>query len=545
MLTPACKALSALRERKYSHGNIRPENFYLGETSILGECFSAPAATLGHYLYEPLERLMADPLGHGEANEKADIYALGILTFELVYGLDKLKTIPREEFIERVMRQGTYQVFAGDRDFSDYLQDFFRGVLNDNTEDRWGLEQLNQFIGGKRFNMIAPSPPKDAARPVVFGQEQIFSRRVLANAMHSNWREAVKDIRAMNLARWCETSLHRPELAERIERAMRIASAPSANDKQVTDMMVRVLAVLDPTGPLRTKSLSLRPDAMPLMLAYLAPDRGPELNHLLTMIQTNVCSFWMEQLESNKTPELSQLIWRLQKIKSYLDIKALGFGIERVLYELNPTLCCQSPLLKPYHVTTAVEALNVLDVLSKNLAPLDTSLVDRHIAAFLAAKIDLNKEIRLDDLTKIPELAQNPELIMLRLIGRAQQKSARLKLVGLSAWAGMRIEKMIDLIHNRVIRKRQKLQLRKLAATGSLNEVLSSIVNREIVIRDTDGFVQALALHDINTKRIEFLQNPMVLEYKARKMGGRMAVTISYTALTIIGYMQMTKLLGF
>jgi hypothetical protein len=451
--------------------------------------------------------------------------------------------MPQEEFIERTMRQGAYQVFSAGRDFSDTLQDFFRGILNDNPADRWGLDQLSQFIGGKRFNMIAPTPPKEAARPIVFDGENIFSRRVIVNAMRKNWREATKDIRALSLARWCETSLHRPELAERLDRAIRSGGGGAmSNDKQLTDMMTRVFAILDPAGPLRTKTLSLRPDAIPMMIASVIEDKGPELGQLLHMIQTNICSFWMEQHDSNKSPDMSQFIWRLQRVKPYIESRALGFGVERALYELNPSMCCQSPLLKPYHVTSVVEALSTLDILAKSAAQ-DTSLIDRHIAAFLAAKIDLNREIRLDDVTRIPELSENQELIMLRLIARAQQKHARLKLIGLCAWSGMRIEKMFDTIHNRVIRKRQKLLLKKLVSTGSVSEVLSSIVNRDVVIRDTDGFVQALALHDINNKRIEFLQNPLVLEYKARKSGGRMAVTISYTALTIMGYWVMTSLI--
>ena len=541
ILDPICKALIALRSRKVHHGNIHPGTVFISDTAQLGECFSAPAGTLGHYLYEPVERLMADTLGHGEPNEKTDVYALGILVFEMLYGLDRIKTIPREEFIERVLRQGAYTVFSGGRDFSDAFQDFFRGVFNDNAAERWSLDQLAQFIGGKRFNMIAPSLAKDASRPYVFGQEEIFSRRVLANTLHRNWREATRDIRALKLERWCETSLHRPELAERIDRVTRHATANSG-ERQTSDAMMRVLCILDPTGPLRSKTISVRPDSIPIMLAELIDQRGAERSSLFSMIETDVSSYWVDQLETNRTPEISQTIWRLKRVKPYLESRALGFGIERILYELNPSLCCQSPLLKPYHVTTIPELLGTLDALARHMGE-DTSLVDRHIAAFIAAKLDIVKEIRLDDIN-IPTLMENQELVMLRLLVKAQQKHIKVKLVGLCAWCGMRIEKMIDEIHNRIIRKRQKLQLKKLASSGHVKEVLSLIINRGVITRDMDGFAQAIALHEINTKRIEYLQNPLILEYKSRKSGGKMAVAISYLALSVMGYHFMVSLSG-
>lgn len=541
ILEPLCTALLQMRERKLYHGNIRPDAIFVGDSFLLDECLSAPAGTLADPLYEPIERFMADPLAHGPANEKTDVYAVGILAFEAMFGLDKIRALPRTEFIERVLRVGTYNVFSNGHNFPDSFEDFFRGIFNDNPQERWSLDQLAQFIGGKRFNMIAPSPPKDASRPFTFGQEQIFSRRLLANLLHRNWREVTRDIRSLKIERWCETGLNRPELGERIERALRNAG-PSASERQVNDMMARVFSVLDPTGPIRSKSLSVCPDGIPLMLASMAQDKGPERTQLLTMIETDIASFWVDQADSTRTPELSQLIWRLKRIKPYLDSKALGFGLERLLYELNPSMCCQSPLLKEYHITTMDEALSTLDVLSKNLAP-ETSIVDRHIAAFIAAKLDITKEIRLNDITSIPALAENQELIMLQLMARAQQKY-KLKLVGLATWGAMRVEKMIDEIHNRVIRKRQKLLLKRLASSGSLREVLSSIVNRDVVLRDTDGFAHALALYDINLRRIEYLQNPLILEYKSRKMGGKLAVTFSYIALTVMGYNALVSLLG-
>lgn len=542
VLQPAIKALIAMREKKISHGHIHPNNFFISDTPQLGECFSAPCGTQGHYLYEPLERLLADPLGRGEANEKSDVYALGILAFELIYGLEKIKAMPRETFIDRIITIGTYHHFASNREFSDTFNDFFRGILNENPSERWGLEQLTQWIGGKRFNMVAPSTPKEASRPIEFVGQEFFSRRMFAHALRSHWREALKDIKGLRIDRWCEMSLHRPELGEKLDRSMRFAGNAST-DAQMNDMLTRVITILDPAGPLRSHALALRPDAIGPVLADIMRHDGQELPQLLSFIENDFGNFWSEQADSNKGPEISMAVWRLQRTRPYLKSKALGFGLERTLYELNPSLSCQSPLLKPFHVTTALDALKVLDALAPRLG-YETSLVDRDIAAFVACKIEMSKEIRIHDLATVPALADNQELMMLKLLAKAHQKHPRLQLVGLCIWAAMRIEHMIDNIHNRVIRKRLKLQLKKLANTGNLYDVMTAIINIDVSFHDNDGFTKAIALHQINHTRMDRLKNEGIVDYKAKRAGGKMAMVICYMALMITSYITITDMLG-
>ncbi len=543
VLQPACKALNALHEKGIPHGNINPSSFFMTDTATLGEGLSMPAGSQSHYLYKPIERLICDPLGYGDASDKTDVYALTILAFELMFGLEKLKAMPKDDFIRLALKMGTYHAFTNNRDFSDALQDLFRGVFNDNVADRWGIEQFTQWIGGKRFNVIAPSPPKEAVRPLVFSGESFFSRRLLANSFHHHWRDALKEVQSLKLDRWCETSLHRPELAENIDRALRSGNDRNATDWQLNEMMSKIITLLDPVGPIRTLTMSIRPDAIGITLADLMRQKGAELTTLLGLIESNMTTFWLEQDDGHKTPDMSVVMWKLQRARQYMKNKAFGFGLERVLYELNTSLPCQSPLLMPYHVTTAVDALKTLDALAVNLAP-DTAFTDRHLASFIAAKIDMGKEMKLNDLTNVPALAMNQELVVMRILAKAQQKQSKLVLVGLTTWAAMRIEKMIDEIHNRIIRKRLKLQLKKLASSGNMNDVLGAIINRDMVTRDLDGFSEALAMHSIGQEKIMRLENESVIGYKARDMGGRIASNICYTVMVIVGYIKLSELLG-
>lgn len=542
VLQHALKGLLALHEKKVSHGHIHPGNFYISDSSQLGECYSAPCGTQSHYLYEPIERLMADPLGRGDGTEKSDVYSLAVLAYELMFGLEKLKALSKETFIERIITEGSYAVFATGRDFSDTFQDFFRGIFNDNPAERWGLEELQQWVNGKRFNMIAPQPPKEGSRPLLFANQEFLNRRMIAYAFHTHWRQALKEVKNLKLDRWVETSLHRPELAEKLDRSLRFAGHGST-DAQLNDMLTRVIALLDPVGPIRSHALSLRPDGIGPVLADIMKQGTDILPQLLGFIENDLSVFWSEQSETNKTPEMSQAVFRLQKVRPYIKNKAYGFGLERVLYDLNPSLCCQSPLIKKYHVLTALDALKTLDAIAKNVAE-DTSLADRHLAAFIASKIEIGRDVRLTELDSMPDLASDPDLIIIKMLAKAQQKNKNLVLVGLCGWAAMRIEKLIDTIHNRIIRKRLKLQLKRLALTGNLFEVLAAIVNTDVTHNDLDGFSKAIALHQFNYDRIDLLRNEDILDYKSKKAGGKMAMLISYTALMIVSYLTLTDVFG-
>ena len=442
------------------------------------------------------------------------------------------------------MNFGTYPLLTNNRSQSEAFQDFFRGIFNDNPVERWGLDQLVQWSNGKRFNMTAPVPMKEGARPILFLGENYTNRRLFANALQRYWREATKDLKALKIDRWCESSLHKADMAESVERVLR-AGGEASTAKQLNDVLTRVIAILDPNAPIRTMALAMRPDSMGIMLAdMMGGEHPPEMNQLMDLIEMDVASYWAELSEANKYGEMPQMLWRLQRAKTYLKRKNFGFGLERVLYELNPSMPCQSPLLDRYHITNVPDALKALDAIAHSVGP-TTSFMDKHLAAFIACKIDMGKEVRMSDLVSVKHMERHEELIVLKILAKAQQKHNVFPLVGLSAWAAMRIELMLDDVHNRILRKKLKLQLKKLSLTGKLGEAILPILSRDVAQNDMKGFTQAIALHQITYKRIERYENPRLIEYYAREMGGKLATFISYMVLFITCYVSLMKTRGY
>lgn len=546
IINPTHKALLALKEKQIVHGNINLDTLFIGDVLQLGECISAPPGCIQHYLFEPLERMMCDNYAKGSGNDKVDVYAIAVTAYSLIYGLEHLERKGKEQFISEALTLGTYNVFANNIDFPDGMQDFFKGILNDNPQERWGLEQLGQWLGGKRFNMISAYSTSDSVRPITFDGEEFYSQRALANSMHRKWRDAVKDARNLKLDRWAEMSLHKPEVAEYVLRAIRIAGPESAaTERQNSEMLTRILCILDPIGPFRSRLVSMRLEGIGTAIAhYVETNQTSELQQLLDIIEADIPNFWAEMMETSKNPEFSQILWKLQRVRTHLKMRSLGFGLERILYDLNPNLPCQSPLLLPYHITTLQDALRTLDVLAKRLAP-DTSIVDRHIAAFLASKIDMGKDIKIHELASIPQLVRNPELIMMKILAKAQVKHDKVLLPGLCTWAAMRMEGMLDTIHNRAYRRKLKLMLKPAAKAGYLNDVINILASKELTSSDLQGFTQAINIYQRNNERMNSMQNPRVVEKMATELGGRISALIAYSILSVVCYMKIAQYMGW
>jgi len=222
-------------------------------------------------------------------------------------------------------------------------------------------------------------------------------------------------------------------------------------------------------------------------------------------------------------------------MRNYINWKHYGYGLERVIYDLNPSLPCQCEWLLPYYALELSDTLNILDNIAKSKAQ-TTSLADRHLTAFLASKFELAREIKFNQLEKVPKLKNNPELIAMRILSMAQDKSGQKKLIGLATWAAIRVDKMMDQIHSRKLRNKIRESLKLAAKSGSVSRVLAVVVENNMTQEDHIGFSRANVVYLRNQARIDALKNNETLDKMSQDYGGRIAVFIAYMILCITFY---------
>jgi serine/threonine protein kinase len=545
ILTPLSNALSSLDELGISHCSIHPNNIYLGEKLVLGECISLPAGFSQEFIYEPVERISAIPQGKGAGSLKVDVYAIGVLVIEILHNLSRLRGISQDQLISLLLQQGCYNTLIGNGEFSEYFHDLLRGSLCDDPADRWGAAQLAQWITGKRFNIIHPSTPREASRPFTFDGKDYFNRKSLSHALYTNWETAKNFVRGAKIERWLEQSIQLPDDGALVNQIINISGSSGKNAKRANEVLTRLLIVLDPSGPIRTEHLAFNTDAIGKMLSEaMYNKRHNDLNLLVEVMLNDLPHYWTERQKTRQTQEAQDAVWKIQSSRSVLTNPSFGFGVERCLYDLNHDLPCYSPQLKGRYITGLQEFMLAIDALAAE-HPGEFTLLDRHLMAFATSRAKINNDIRFTEIGAFaPELAQSKELHVLQLIAKAQSKSNLASLPGLSYHSALMVLGLLDKIHSRKIRETLVQRVRQVSENGSVQAVLNVLLDTTFLERDRTGYNNAREMFLRNQLEINKLRDRDELKKKVRDRSQRWASLASMFIFLITCAFVVRDLIG-
>ncbi len=541
VIAPINQIILAFAERGMNHGSINLENIYFGDKLLLGECVSEPSGLSQPFIYEPLDRILSSEMGKGNGDILADVFALGVVVLYLLTA-KKMPDVERRVYVQQVILQGSYTVLADRHNFSPMMSDFLRGTLNDEPKERWTPQIIQSWLAGKRFNLVPPAPPREAARPYVFKEREFVSRRALAHAFHESWEDAIDNIREGKLQRWAHMSLHRPELGEQIEKIVQYAgSSRTVSAKANNELVARTIIALDPSGPVRLRDMSANVDGLGSMLAEaMTKDKQDSVQFLFEALDDDLPNFWADQQKDVKNQKVSTVLWRLQKVRIMMRLRSLGFGPERVLYEINPTMSCQSDILKDRHITDYTQLLHTLDAIATEYANSHSPL-DRHSAAFLAAKMGINKEIFITELTRFADLSSEPKLIMLRLLLTAQDRIGGAPLRGLCHWMAITCLPLLDRFHNRKIRKTLEEEIKRSCITGQLAGMAKVLFEPMYYLRDQLEFQRASTYYRLNEQKIRDISDPRYLLMRGKKLGQQISTWTAFLICLLVVYSVTEK----
>ncbi len=545
VLRPLIDILRVFQRSGISHNRINLDNvFWDNDRILLGECVSEPSGYSQDHIFEPIERIQVSPFAKSDYSISSDCYALAVLTLHLALGFRPVASMDKDDLITSLATKGSYNTFVIQWDFSETMQDFFRGLLNDIRRERWDPESIYNWLSGRRFNLITPSLPNEASRGFDFMKTIYYNRKALANAMFQRWQDAYALLADSKVGRWVETSVHKAELGEMI---IRIAASSSSDnvryERQNSELLARTIILLDPIGPLRFKHIAVMIDAMGHMItqAFLSGAQE-DMQVLVQMLEGDLPMFWAEH--NAGSADYTNVIWKLQRVRNYIRIPTPGFGFERGIYELHPTLPCQSRLVKRYNVTTLNELLAVLDMIAPAQAAQET-FMDKHIAGFIAAKIDLAKEITINELDVLPKLSSHPGLVGLKLLLRAQGKIEKFYFPGLSCWVAMKLLSLLGYIHRRDARKTLQKELIDAAGTGMLKNIGGLLFNPEVFVNDYNAFNNAMAMYKQRKRQIAELKNSTMIMRHSRVAGRGMAQIVSYGICLMTVYYTLKVYMHF
>jgi hypothetical protein len=542
IIAPLAIAINQFAELDITHGCINPDNIYFNDVAILGPCVSEPCGYSQTFYCEPIERMLSAPAAKGDGSTAQDFYAMAVIVLYVVHGAKHFADMTPESLMRSILQEGVYSALTGQKDMPEIFYDFFRGLLNQNDKERWNYRLIGPWLEGKRYNVLPPPPPSESIRPFEFNGQLANTRRELAYLFSIEWDKISDPVRTGKLGQWVAVSLRNKELVEKISRISRtIVDLGFKNEMQLNEQLMHVIMLLDPNGPIRLKNLSFYLDGIDTMCAELYTNKAnQELQLLAKFIEFNMGNYWLElqrksvQEYTIPTPINAMLI-KLERLRSFLRYGGLGFGLERMLYELNPEMPCLSPVLRQWHVLTLQQLLLRLDRLAPNLSKEDEPL-DRHMAAFLASRLGIQHEIRLHELASSSSLANNRAIIALHLLSLAQQRCANMQLPGLTHWLTMLILPALDAMHSRTLKRRIKEMLMEKAKVGYTQLLADIIVNSNYAASDQASFHQAWSLYLVNESKIEAFRRSSRIDQESIKVGFMIGKFIAYASFVLSLY---------
>lgn len=535
VIQPFAQVLSELKYQGLAHRNIQPDNlFFDGHDRdrapiMLGEGVSAPAGLIQHPAYATIESCLAEPAGRGEGDESHDLYAFGVTLAALLIGESPLYGLSDEAIAQRKIMQGSYTAIVGSHRLPLPLLEVLKGLLNDDAAERWKLEDLEMWIGGRRLSPKQQVLPSKSSRPLEINGETYVTARDVAAGLGKHWDVALTIVEDGTLDNWLRRSLSDDSRTEAVS-AVRAEADNSTTDNADADL-AKVCIALDPQGPIRMRNFCAVLDGIgPLLSARFADPVAVEL--FTKIIGANLPAFWM-QLCLKPKPEFYRHASSFERVRSYIDTPLMGHGVERALYDLNPTTPCRSPLLENDFVVNLDQLLPSLEHVAVSNPGILGNVVDSHIAAFIASRVKatLTSEFRaLHD----PEDAFDAALAATRVLSVVQDSNTLEPVPALCGYLEKLLQPGVDQYHNRTRRSEILEKLRAAAESGSFAKLLAIIDNYEDRTNDEYEYRASVGLFEETIMQLR--QVAYEREHRAaytNELGGQVASLVSGVAATV------------
>ncbi len=482
ILAPAVLTLGYLSQRGMTHRAIRPSNIYWAgsdrDSVMLGDCVTNGPAMGQPAMFETISAAMTPPIGRGEGLTADDFYALGVSLLIITTGECALFGASDAEVIEAKVSRGSYTALMGPGKMPFGMRDVLQGLLADDIEIRWGLPELEQWLLGGRRNPVHQNKNIGVARAFEFEGREYTNCRALAHAFTIHPKAGAKAGANPDFETWLKRNLADEEYADRIRAITGAGGSSSASSRSLdARQLSRVCAALDSNGPIRYKTLIAKSPALGNVLADAFMRKDKTMISLVSeTINAGLATEWYAAQSSQLQMRYERQMMQVKVLQTALNNSGIGHGIERCLYTLSPSFPCFSEVLEGHFVTNVRDLLPVLEEIVSTQGKLQ-KLVDRHLAAFIAARGKVNLDRRFAVLEAAKGDVNLIRLGMLGILATLQHKHGPSQLPFLTDWMAGELEPSINRFSARSTREEIRKRLATAASGGRLTELNSCLNN--------------------------------------------------------------------
>jgi hypothetical protein len=533
-IAPMIGGLIGLHNFGVVHHGLRLNNiFWRIGTALspqIGECLSSPAGVGQPILFEPIERALAMPLGRGVGTPADDCYAFGIIIAFLVLGRNPLQGLSDQEIIDIKMQRGSFGAILGNHRLPPPHIEILRGLLADDATTRWTASDLDMWLSGRRMTPKSSDAGRRASRNFSFLGKDYWQIGPLTAALSENVTEAAKVIENESLNKWLRRAMSDKDRTKDVDDTISDLKQNGKTTHYEDQLVARVCITLEPTAPIRYRGISALPLGIPTLLAEAMLTGNSNVQPLSEIIVSQLVSLWIQMQEDNKVDYIvvGQLF---ERMKNVIEKPSFGNGVERALYEANPSLPCLSPMLRKQFVTSPKLLLPALErIAAGNDKPPEP--MDRHIAAFLLVREKRGESGFASMNGQSDPLKRGIALI--KLYADLQYRSGPDNLPQLAAWLSPIVAPALQRFYSKALREGLQKQAKEIIASGNLSRLLQLIDNPDRIERDQQDFLAARLLYLNIQKEIIGLESKLNNRENVLREAGKPMATLISSFLAII-----------
>ena len=471
-------ATEALKGYGIIHRSIRPDNLFFRNKDlndiVVGDCLASFPAYYQPSACETIESLMSMPAGRGNGTEKNDIYAIGATGLSLLCTKLPLADLSTAEVIRQKMKKGSFNALSQEEKIPTGLVSAFKGMLADDPHARWNFTQTYNFLDGKTPYVATHTMQDKLKRSLTINGEKCYSAKEVAYNLFLNPNDGWEIIKSGKLLEWVKNGLENEDIFKHLEKMINQIDESISHDITIAQICI----ILDPSAPIHMRDISVFPDGAAKAIYYCL-QHNLNIDNFYDLFSSELIRNWYLQQQDMRTP------MNLSELRININRKDIGYGLERIIYELDEDLPCFSPLLGDEYVNTAARVLKALDANYANIKG-EIRPYDKNIIAFLRCKLGKKIDGIILDLNANKEGIQISAII--RLYADMQKKYGPVQLNNLGQWLCSISKPVIENYHNLKIQKKLEKDLAKVARSGKIIEICQVLENPEVKEQDIEMY---------------------------------------------------------
>ena len=473
----------AFKGMEMTHRAIRADNLYYKDAErteiVVGDCAASFPAYYQPPMFEPIESLMADRQARGNGTFRDDIYSIGMVLLCLACGKDIGQDLLLPQVLQQKLSKGSFTFVCSLEKVPTTYSTLFKGLINDFADARWSYSSVFNSLEGKPINHTINLAPEKAKRALNIDRQKVYTATEIVYTAHLNIDAAYELIVQGKLSEWIKSSMEDEKLASRID-ALAKQELSSGGNKDLT--VARACILLCPNMPIRYKGITFFPDGI-AKAVFLQMKHLQSVDVYVDIFGSDLIRLWYQEQEDLRSSA------NITDFKLYILRREIGYGIERIIYDVDSDIPCISPLFGKELVYAPQNVLRALDS-SFNEQDISKSPYDRHLIAFLRCRMGKKIDNILADLNSSRD--ELKAAAVMHLYTNLQNKYGPAKLNNLTIWLVNFLKVIIKVYHNKKYQKYLEKELVKIAKTGKLYEIVELLENEHALEKDRIDYANVL-----------------------------------------------------